>query len=103
MSRSLLILATLASPAAALAQENPPHGNTRPDTVVVTATRTERDLADVAATVSLKTEEDIEREIARDVRDLVRYEPGVSVGGTGDRFGLGAITIRGIGGNRVLT
>src|SRR5690606_37125373 len=74
-----------------------------PDTLVVTATRTERDIATVPATVSVKTAEQIEREIARDIRDLIRYEPGVSVGGTGERFGLGGYTTRGIGGNRVLT
>jgi hemoglobin/transferrin/lactoferrin receptor protein len=72
------------------------------ETIVVTATRTERALDDVAATVSRKTAEELERELARDIRDLVRYEPGVSVDGT-DRFGLGGFTIRGIGGNRVLT
>jgi hemoglobin/transferrin/lactoferrin receptor protein len=74
-----------------------------PETIVVTATRSERDIADVPATVSVLTAADIENQLARDLRDLVRYEPGVSVGGTGDRFGLGGFTIRGIGGNRVLT
>lgn len=75
-----------------------------PDTVVVTATRTSRDIDAVAATVTAKSAEEIEREIARDIRDLVRYEPGVSVGRSGDeRFGTGGFSIRGIGGNRVLT
>ena len=73
------------------------------DTVTVVATRTERALEDVAATVSVKTAEDIERELARDIADLVRFEPGVSVAGTGSRFGLAGFRIRGIGGNRVLT
>ena len=74
-----------------------------PETVVVTATRSERDIADVPATTSVLTSEAIERQLARDIRDLVRYEPGVSVAGTGNRFGLGGFSIRGIGGNRVLT
>ena len=38
-----------------------------------------------------------------DIADLVRFEPGVSVSGTGSRFGLTGFKIRGIGGNRVLT
>lgn len=63
-------------------------GERVPDAVVVTATRTERTLDDVPATVTIKTAEELERELARDIRDLVRYEPGVSVGGTGERFGI---------------
>ena len=73
------------------------------DTVTVIATRTERALDEVAATVSVKTAEDIDRELTRDIADLVRFEPGVSVAGTGSRFGLTGFRIRGIGGNRVLT
>lgn len=70
--------------------------------ITVTATRMERDLRDLPGTVSVITREQFERNVARDIRDLVRYEPGVSVSGTG-RFGLSGFTIRGIGGDRVLT
>lgn len=73
------------------------------ETVTVVGTRTERALSEVAASVSVIDEERIEEILARDIQDLVRYEPGVSVGGTGDRFGLAGFNIRGIGGNRVLT
>ncbi len=72
-------------------------------TITVVGTRTERTLRELAATISVVTAEDLEREITRDIADLVRYEPGVSVSGTGSRFGLSGFTIRGIGGNRVLT
>ncbi|MEM7503713.1 MAG: TonB-dependent hemoglobin/transferrin/lactoferrin family receptor [Pseudomonadota bacterium] len=72
-------------------------------TITVVGTRTERTLKEVAATISILTAEDIEREVTRDIADLIRYEPGVSVSGTGSRFGLSGFTIRGIGGNRVLT
>ncbi|MEO0973132.1 MAG: TonB-dependent receptor, partial [Pseudomonadota bacterium] len=71
--------------------------------MTVVGTRTERVLADVPATISVITDEQIEQQIARDIADLIRFEPGVSVGGTGSRFGLDGFTIRGIGGNRVLT
>lgn len=78
-------------------------GVTPLETVTVVGTRTERTLSEVAATISVINSEEIERQVARDIADLVRFEPGVSVGGTGSRFGLGGFTIRGIGGNRVLT
>ena len=73
------------------------------DEITVVGTRTERNLNEVDATISVIDREDIERRLFRDIQDLVRYEPGVSVGGTGSRFGLSGFTIRGIGGNRVLT
>lgn len=73
------------------------------ETITVVATRTERSLDEVAATVSVKTAEEIESELARDIADVVRFEPGVTVSGTGSRFGLTGFKIRGIGGNRVLT
>ena len=66
-------------------------------------TRTERTLGEVEATISVYDKEEIDRRLFRDIKDLVRYEPGVSVGGTGSRFGLEGFTIRGVGGNRVLT
>jgi hemoglobin/transferrin/lactoferrin receptor protein len=52
-------------------------GDRTPDTLLVTATRTERAIEDVAATASVKRRKESEREIARDARDFVRYEPGV--------------------------
>lgn len=73
------------------------------ETITVVATRTERSLDEVAASVSVKTADEIESELAGDIADLVRFEPGVSVSGTGSRFGLTGFKIRGIGGNRVLT
>ncbi|MEM1404197.1 MAG: TonB-dependent hemoglobin/transferrin/lactoferrin family receptor [Pseudomonadota bacterium] len=73
------------------------------ETITVVGTRTERTLGEVEATISVYDQEDIERRLVRDISDLVRYEPGVSVGGTGSRFGLDGFTIRGVGGNRVLT
>ncbi len=73
------------------------------ETVTVLATRTERSVDGLAATVSVRTADDLERELTRDMADLVRFEPGVTVGGTTSRFGLTGFNIRGIGGNRVLT
>lgn len=72
------------------------------ETVVVSATRTEKSVIDVPSTVSVIDEKQIQREIANSISDLVRYEPGVSVAG-GGRFGLSGFAIRGISGDRVLT
>ena len=73
------------------------------ETLTTIGTRTERALNELDASVSVKTSDQLEEELARNIEDLVRFEPGVSVGGTGSRFGAEGISIRGIGGNRVLT
>jgi len=69
--------------------------------ITVTATRSEKAVSEVANTVSVISAEQIEYEIANDIADLVRFEPGVSVSGSG-RFGLDGFNIRGIDGDRVL-
>ena len=79
---------------------------------VVSATRTEQDVNDVAATVTTKTSDDIERELANDIKDLMRYETGVSVRSTPNRAsavfratgraGNEGINIRGLEGDQVL-
>ena len=45
--------------------------------VVVSATRTERAVQDVPATVSAIDRERMDRELVRDIKDLFRYEPGI--------------------------
>ncbi|MEG0184602.1 MAG: TonB-dependent hemoglobin/transferrin/lactoferrin family receptor [Stenotrophomonas sp.] len=71
------------------------------DRVQVTATRTERAVSDVAATVDVIDREQMDRQLVHDLKDLVRYEPGLSVTRSVTRFGLGGIRIRGLDGNRV--
>lgn len=72
------------------------------DRIVVTATRTERALDDVPSVVTAIDRERMDRELVRDLRDLFRYEPGITVSGANGRFGgFGDIRIRGLGGNRV--
>ena len=70
--------------------------------ISVTATRGPREIDSIAGTVTVQTAADIERELVTDIRDLVRYEPGVSVSNAASRFGLAGFNIRGIDGNRVL-
>ncbi|BAY81690.1 heme transport protein [Calothrix parasitica NIES-267] len=57
-------------------------------------------LEDKPANITILDAEQIEKQQARDVRDLVRYEPGVSVPNN-TRGGLQGVNIRGLGGNRV--
>ncbi len=78
-------------------------GATDLETITVVGSRTERPLKEIAATIDVIDSDRIEEELARDIADLVRFEPGITVSGTGSRFGLSGFNIRGIGGNRVLT
>lgn len=71
------------------------------DRVQVTATRGERVISDVPNTVSVIDREQLDNRLVRDLRELVLYEPGVSVTSSYGRFGIGDIRIRGLGGNRV--
>ncbi len=69
--------------------------------VVTTATRGPRRADDVAATVSVIDQQQLEQRDAVAPRDVVRYEPGVSVGNQPTRAGSTNYVIRGIGDNRV--
>lgn len=71
------------------------------DRVVVTATRTDRTIADVPNTVDVIERERMDELLVRDLKDLFRYEPGITVTDSFGRFGIGDIRIRGLGGNRV--
>jgi hemoglobin/transferrin/lactoferrin receptor protein len=82
------------------------------DRVTVTATRSEKKLQDVPVTASVISDTDIEDGLVKDIKDLVRFEPGVSVRSSPARFtaagastgrdGNAGFNIRGLEGNRVL-
>ncbi len=82
-------------------------------TITVTATRAPVSLLEAPATVSVITADDMANNMVSDIRDLVRFEPGVSVrrapsrfgaaSGTTGRDGNAGFNIRGLDGNRVLT
>ncbi|MFC5345511.1 TonB-dependent hemoglobin/transferrin/lactoferrin family receptor [Brevundimonas staleyi] len=115
--RTFLTLSTAAAailtalPAAAQVSHDDQQATRLPEVSVV-ATRTETPVDQVAATVTVFTDEEIERLLFTDIKDLVRYEPGVSVVsqparfgaalGTAGRAGNEGFTIRGLGGDRVL-
>ena len=71
------------------------------DEVVVSATRTNQQLQDIAASVDVLSDEEIERHLTTSVEDLFKYTPGVTVQ-TNSRQGIQGINIRGMEGNRVL-
>ncbi|WP_085597354.1 MULTISPECIES: TonB-dependent receptor [unclassified Pseudomonas] len=71
--------------------------------VTISATRQEQDINSVPSTVSVHTREELDRQNVTNIKDLVRYEPGVSVGGAGQRAGISGYNIRGIDSNRILT
>ena len=114
LSLGALALAGLALPGAAAAQDNDGlyWAERLSKRITVTATRSPVSLDDAPATVTVITDEDIADQMVTDIKDLVRFEPGVSVRRAPARFGaaLGVtgragnegFTIRGIGGNRVL-
>ena len=83
-----------------------------PDEITVSATRQERRLDEVPATVSVIDSVEIEDQLATDIKDIVQFEPGVSVRSAPSRFtaagastgrdGNAGFNIRGLEGNRVL-
>jgi len=95
------IIATLSTQGVAAQQ----HSNTFSlNKVTVAATRSEQKQGDVASTVSVIDGDTIENNLSSNIRELIRYEPGVEVGnGAGDaaRFGAKGFNIRGMDENRV--
>jgi hemoglobin/transferrin/lactoferrin receptor protein len=95
--------------AGAVAQERPPAvpppvsppPGTQLDEITVTTERGPSTVYNSPSTVTVKTDKDIEKEQAHRPADLVRAEPGVSVGNQPTRGGATNYVIRGIGENRV--
>lgn len=103
LSRALALGAASAWAPALLAQQPVPAPVVPVDRiqVVSSASRVEEDIDATPATLSVIERRDIFRSAAHDLRDLVRYEPGVTVENNAARFGLGNVSIRGLDGNRV--
>ena len=101
-----------ASAEAAEAAGDAAEGQQQTGRITVTATRTPVLQEEAPATVTIITDEDIADQLATDIKDLVRFEPGVTVRRAPARFGAAFgstgrarnedFVIRGIGGNRVL-
>ncbi len=100
--RTLILCTTAlaALPLLATAQDQEPTALLPP--VGVTATRGAKPIDQVPATVSVIDDTQLERQEAVRPADVVRYEPGVTVGNQPARGGQTNYVIRGIGENRVL-
>lgn len=96
-----------------MAQDGDPLVTLNPmNAITVTATRRPTTIGEVPATVSVISARQIADQMAADIKDLVRFEPGVSVrrapsrfgaaSGTTGRDGNAGFNIRGLEGNRVL-
>lgn len=108
-----LVLATLATPAwGQAAGTEAAGGETQVSEITVTATRTPKEIVEAPATVSTIDQGQVRDRLVTDIKDLVRYEPGVSVRTAAGRFtaagantgrdGNSGFNIRGLEGNRVL-
>ena len=107
-------LALISTPSAAAEDAGGAEAEAKQQTgrITVTATRAPVLQEEAPATVTIITDQDIADQLATDIKDLVRFEPGVSVRRAPARFGaaIGAtgrarnedFAVRGIGGNRVL-
>ena len=87
-----------------VAQEAPPARQETPlvtDTITVTATKTRRDSVETPGEVNVIRRDEIDRMQARSLDDVLRYQPGVEVGG-GPRRLVEVPSIRGLSGSRVL-
>ena len=70
------------------------------ETIMVKGQRIEQKLSDVSGSITVITQEDLDRQVATELTDVFKNEPGVSVTGSAGR--PQNIIIRGMGGNRVL-
>lgn len=70
------------------------------DVIVVTGSRIEQQLKDVAGAVSVVERDTIERQVSTDIGDIFRYDPSIT--STGASGSAQTLSVRGIGGNRVM-
>ncbi|WGK89359.1 TonB-dependent receptor [Pseudomonas migulae] len=84
-------------------EKRPSSGALNLQQVTISATRQEQTVESVPGTVTVHTREELDRNNVNTIKNLVRYEPGVSVGGAGQRGGISGYNIRGIDGDRILT
>ncbi|UPT61326.1 MAG: TonB-dependent hemoglobin/transferrin/lactoferrin family receptor [Hyphomonadaceae bacterium JAD_PAG50586_4] len=110
-SSALALALGLAATGVASAQEAQERQYAEAD-ITVTALRRPADVFAVPNVVTVIDAEEIEENLATDIKDLIRFEPGVSVPTSPSRFGAAlsgtgrdgnsGFVIRGMGGNRVL-
>ncbi len=70
------------------------------DEVVVTGTRTEQSKKDSSSSIETVSADELEANLANDLKEVFKYTPGVEAQGSG-RFGVGGMNIRGMEDSRV--
>nr|WP_282444930.1 TonB-dependent receptor [Idiomarina sp. ATCH4] len=85
---------------AAYADELPKPSLETDEILVVTGSRSEEKLEDVAGAVSVITAEEIDIQVSNSLSDIFRYDPSIS--STGSQGQAQTLSVRGIGGNRVV-
>ncbi|HUG98978.1 MAG TPA: TonB-dependent receptor [Gammaproteobacteria bacterium] len=98
------LLAVAISPATPLsAADDQPAGEPLPlEPVVVVSSRSPRPISEVVGMISVIDDSDIATRMATNEDGLWRYTPGIQVESSGTRFSARSLSIRGIGGNRVV-
>lgn len=71
------------------------------DQITVVAHKDERSIREIAATVTVVSQDRLKDELAASISDVFQHVPGIDYEAAGTRFGAEGISIRGIGGNRV--
>lgn len=97
---ALAIATTMVSGVSTAEVASPEAEQTVDEIVVVTGSRTEEKLEDVAGAVSVVTAEEIDMQVSNGLADVFRYDP--SIQSTGTQGQPQTLSIRGIGGNRVV-
>ncbi|KRB62046.1 hypothetical protein ASE04_19375 [Rhizobium sp. Root708] len=106
---ALAVISVLTSANVSFGQDvqpiEPKEGETVLDKIVILSTRKTKRVLDVPQSISVITREELEDHDVRDMQDLVRHEPGVTVDRTTsitNPWGqLNSFSIRGMSGNRV--
>lgn len=98
-----LVLAGALLWANAAAEAGADVGSTPMEELLVVGGRLPRPVNDVVGTVDVINADELRENVAFGLGDSVRYTPGVSVRHGDTRFGDSGFTVRGLGGNRVLT
>jgi hemoglobin/transferrin/lactoferrin receptor protein len=99
---SLLLAGTLLVTPALADEATPEIAPLTLEPVVVVSTRSPRPVSEVVGMVSVLDDADIESRLVMQDEDLWRYLPGIQVESSGTRFGSRSLSIRGVGGNRVV-
>ncbi|CUS48010.1 MAG: TonB-dependent hemin receptor HmbR [Idiomarinaceae bacterium HL-53] len=82
------------------AESSESEDNTVEEVIVVTGSRTEQNFRDVAGDISVVSDIELERQVTTNLADAFRYDPAIN--STGAAGSSETLTVRGIGGNRLI-